>query len=248
MKKLASTALILLFSALFLSCSPRGSQIQVNFAFDKSRASDWKNAYVIWLENEEGQMQHLYVCKRILDGSLTDGEFSLPFWHLNRYDGNDAALKADVDSVTGATKANRDFTVKADIDPALGQKFTLYFEYDQSFQFNDWFPGAPYNMFDQPSVLYKAQIDLSRGAADYTLEPVGFVPMYDSYPDMVLTPADEEAVRNGTKTFARGVLFEEMGYITRARITDGSGNPAFGEIDSVNGALRSVKSITAEVK
>ncbi len=74
-----------------------------------------------------------------------------------------------------------------------------FFQYDQSFQFNDWFPGAPYYIFDQPPVLYRAEIDLSRGAADYSLEPVGFVPMYDSYPDMVLTPADKEAVKTARR-------------------------------------------------
>ena len=238
---------------LILSCTasaaPSQGKIRIDFDFDSRNASNWKNIYVIWLENEEGKIQNLYVCERLLDGSITDYESALPFWHLNRYNSGDEAFREEVDAVTGPTEANRDFSLTAPINESLGENFTLYFEIDQSFNFNDWFPGKAYDMRDQPSVVYAADIDLSDDRTEYDLSLLGFVPMYERsrYGNFSFTTEDQKAYDAGTLTFAKGEIFEEMRYITHGKNTE-KGFISFGPEDRTLSAIRSVAAITATVE
>jgi hypothetical protein len=228
-------------------------EITVTFDFSSEiNPTSYTNIYVIWLENVEGEIQHIYVCQRLLPGAdttITDRDSALPFWHLNRYDASNSDIVADVDAVTGATERNTDFTVSAVIDDRMGDQFTIYFEIDQAFQFNDFFTGSPYQITDQPAVLYSADVDLGSSTTEYTLNPLGFSPMYEYSvyePTLNLTTADQDAVDDGSLIFDEGVLFEEIRYITHALATD-EGVATFGSEDPTNSAIRSVASITATV-
>ena len=225
------------------------AKITVSFDFDGSNASSWLNIYVIWLENSAGEIQNLFVCRRLLDGSITDFRSALPFWQLNRYAGAGKAFRDEVDAVTGPTEANTDFTLTADIRPSLGDRFTLYFEIDQAFNFNDWFPGSAWDMRDQPSVVYAADIDLASGQNRYDLKPLGFVPMYDlnGYGNFTLTTGDRKALETGTLRFARGEIFPDMRYITHGMKRE-NGEISFGEEDRSQSAVRSVAGISAAVE
>ena len=233
--------------------------IRLSFGFDETNATSFNNIYVIWLEGSNGHIQHVYVCDRLLhyfikNGNvtyITDYESALPFWHVNYYDkycdasntaSYDPGILADVDAVTGATNANEDFTVTTTIDDSLGDHFTIYFELDESFEFNNAFPGKPYNMHDQPAVLFKKEIDLNNiDPNGYTLDPVGFTPMYDSYPDFIPVTDDAAAYNSSTESFFQtGTLIEKLSYITRSQIEDESGDTIFGTVDLTNSALRAV--------
>ncbi|MBB6479836.1 hypothetical protein [Spirochaeta isovalerica] len=253
--------------------------ITVDFDYQESQYTSYTNIYVIWLENSSGDIQHLYVCERLLpdDGTrtsdyktITDRLSALPFWHLNRYDENDADLmndavfQDDVDAVTGATQRNSDFTVSRAIAERMGNEFTLYLEVDESFEYNEWFPGTKFDMTDQPAVLYSADIDLSSDKTDYTLTPIGFTPMYSyetyyntsfaSYNNnsevtsfFELTADDETARTNGTLSFEKGILFEDMRYITHSRTETASSDYIFGTAAPSESSIRSISGITAAI-
>ncbi len=246
--KIRITTFLLLAMLFVSSCTSADSaqgNITVDFDFDASVASSWKNIYVIWLENSAGEIQNLYVCKRLLDGSITDYRSALPYWQLNRYNGADKKFLDEVDAVTGPTEANKDFSLTASISKDLGEKFTVYFEIDQAFDFNDWFPGKAYDMRDQPSVVYSADIDLSKDQKKYELKVLGFVPMYDfsKYGNFKLTTEDQKLKDNGTLSFIKGEIFEEMRYITHSMKRD-NGVISFGTEDKAQSSIRSIAGIS----
>ncbi len=178
----------------------------------------WKNIYVVWIENQESAfLQNIIICRKLIDGGLTGT--ALPYWKFNKYPKSD---KYEIDAVTGATKANTDFTETAKIKDSKIRKFTVYFELDRSFDGNSWFPS------DQPSLLYKADIDLDSPVNEYELKPYGWTP-------------DKDITIN-KKTFLSGDLQKELRYITNLK--SGTG---FGSIDTLNSGTKMVKKITVKV-
>lgn len=238
--------------------------ISIDFDYDSDNETTYSNIYVCWLENSSGEIQHLYVCERLLPydseistsgwKEITDRASALPFWHLNRFDESDddlmnnQNLADDVDAVTGATRSKSDFSVSAEVAARLGKEFTLYFEIDESFEGNDWFTSS--GMPDQPAVLYSAEIDLTGGTENYTLTPGGFTPMYDysSYASTLnLTAADRTALTAGTLGFEKGELFEEMRYITHSRTGSSAEDYAFGNVNTAESAIRCIGGIRASI-
>ncbi|MDC7222000.1 MAG: hypothetical protein PQJ59_18870 [Spirochaetales bacterium] len=209
---------------------PTDPNITLDFDYDNSlNPTSMGNIYVIWLENEAGDIQHLFVSKKLIKGGITDQELALPLWQLSRYKKDNKDMKKDVNAVTAATLSNQDFTITESIDEErLGTSFTLYMEIDQSFQKNDWFTD---DWKDQPAVLYSVQIDLDSAQKEYSLKPIGWTPMYETTVAGVVREV--------------GTLVNDMRFITHSKVDD---TPTFGEEDKNNSAIRSVGSITVTIK
>ena len=154
--------------------------------------------YVIWVENESRTfVQNLYICARVLDGSLTGD--ALPYWALHKKN------HSTVDGLSGATIAP-EFTITRDLSNMVGNRFTIYAEVDHSFDDNDWFNN-------QPALLYAANVDLSNIQSTYTLSPIGWTKMAENrYTNTA-----------GGPTSADGELNTEMRYITNHASDGGFG-------------------------
>lgn len=97
--------------------------------------------------------------------------------------------------------------VKLSEDRALPRQFSIYFEFDFSFNTNDWFPS------NQPATLFKADIDLD-ATGDYALSFVGWTPSSNSGSNgNVLTTARGLALI--ADDINSGDLQTELGYITK---------------------------------
>ena len=140
-------------SALISVPTPAGitgsKKIEIEFAYTTSVNQNYSagNVYIIWLEDKTtGKKQHLFICNKLLYGGITNYTVVLPYWHINRFSSTSDWVdsRSDIDSITGATLAQRSFTFPGDfinrngeslantISNELGDEFTLYFETDQS--------------------------------------------------------------------------------------------------------------------
>jgi hypothetical protein len=186
-----------------------GKSLRLKYAFGAHSGAN--NIYVIWAENpEKGYYQPFYVCKRLLDGSVTGADV-LPFWHLNAYP---KMTRSEVDAVTSATKAKQDFTLDLTLAADAPDSFTLYFETDASFNPNDWFA-------DQPAILYKAEIHFDALASRYSLEFCGWTPHS--------TILGDSRVATGNASLSAGTFQAEKRYITNH--SDATASGGFGAAD-----------------
>lgn len=205
----------------------KGPLVTVNFTYGEDNNSSWPNIYAIWLEKEDGTLiQNLYVCNRLINGSLTNT--ALPFWNKNRYDA------AEVDGVSGATKAKQNFSVSGYLKDSDIGKFRICFESDHSFDGNDWFS-------DQPALLYSALVDRSALASPYTLEFEAWTP----------NEGTQGSLKAEIKDIVVGVkqTLGKLKHITHLRDTD-EDNPdkPFGAADPDRSSTRIVGGITATVE
>jgi len=177
----------------------------------------YPNIYAVWIENSDlSYIQNISVCKKLIHGGLTG--IALPYWKLNKYPLSD---KDEIDAVTGATKANKDFTIQFSLKDPKITRFTVYVEVDRSFDSNDWFK-------DQPALLYSCEIDLQSPVKEYELKPCGWTIDGD--------------LRIDLKTFKSGILQTDLRYITNKK--EGK---SFGDIDTTNRATNMVNKITIKV-
>ncbi len=206
----------------------RGPLVTVDFTYGQDNGSSYSNIYAIWLEKEDGTLiQNLYVCNRLLPGGgLTNT--ALPYWSCNKYDA------AEVDGVSGATEAKKNFTVSGYLkDNDIG-KFRICFESDHSFDPNDWFT-------DQPAILYSALVDRSALASPYTLDFEAWTPNEGTV--NTLSAYIGTLVKGTKQTLGR------LKYITHQK-DESSGNPdkPFGGADPARSSTRIVGDITATVE
>ncbi|HOT61813.1 MAG TPA: cadherin-like beta sandwich domain-containing protein [Treponemataceae bacterium] len=205
-----------------------GPLVTVNFVYGQDNSSTYNNIYAIWLEKEDGTLiQNLYVCNRLLPGGgLTNT--ALPFWNRNRYNA------AEVDGVSGATKAKQNFTVSGYLKDNDIQKFRICFESDHSFDPNDWFS-------DQPALLYSALVDRSAIASPYTLAFEAWTPNEGTIKTLA-------AYVGGELTVGAKQTLDRLKFITHKK-DEAAGNPdkPFGVADPDNSSARIVGSITATV-
>ena len=236
----------------------------LTFAYDHNSnySSMASNIYAVWIENKtSGERQNLFVCKKAPAGSgLTDGSNVLSFWK-NRPFWNSPSNSV-TDAVTSATIAEKDFTLRDDglnvkgvdytydayfgesvidmtVEERMGDQFTIYFEQDQSWVYNAWFTGSGGDShdYDQPSVLYAADIDLTdNSTTEYTLEPVGWTNMYAN------TIIDGLGILTEVGNF-----ISDLRYITHSKSVDIDGNVSFGSENPSQSALRCISSITVTV-
>ncbi|NTW24889.1 MAG: hypothetical protein HGA37_09330 [Lentimicrobium sp.] len=153
----------------------------------------------IWIEDLDGNyIQTLYVAKSIAKGVFAFGDKStgkwqegeiirvaaLPYWSHKRNIKNDLGNYMPKkgfevpDAYTGATPKS-DFTLATRADNEISNKFRIYFEINQSWDWNKhWtntlYPDDPeYKTSSQPAVVYAAVIDPSVKGVAVRLEPVG---------------------------------------------------------------------------
>ena len=178
-----------------------GPVITVNFEFGTAlKPKRHANIYVIWIESKSASfIQNLKVCKRLIDGSLTNT--ALPFWKTNVYP---SSSSSEIDAVTSATQKNCDFTVTKALKDTSIRNFSVFFEIDRSFEPNDWFTN-------QPAVLYSADVNFDDTITTYELKPIGWTP--------------NESTKNAIPNTEMGVLQGEMKYITHHKTNAGFGDP-----------------------
>jgi len=195
----------------------KSGEILLEIKYIQGTKTSYSNIYTIWLENPDlNYIQNLSVCQKLIKGGLTGT--ALPYWKMNRYPLSD---KDEIDAVTGATIADRDFTVTALIKNPEIKKFNIYCEVDRSFDPNDWFK-------DQPAVLYCASVDLNKSVNEYELKPCGWTP--------------NEITENTIANTPMGILQKDMRYIENFKTGAGS-----GDIDVDRRATNMVKKITLKI-
>ena len=157
--------------------------------------------FAIWLEDENGQyLESLFVTEYFAtgifghadagDGSWKAGKgesirpASLPYWsHKRNVISRDSLFVPTpenpvTDAVTGATPAGS-FVMKTSAKQELPQKFTVLFEINQTWDWNDYWTNNKYSDNNdykasaQPSVVYKAEISKSITDEIITLEAIG---------------------------------------------------------------------------
>jgi hypothetical protein len=152
-----------------------------------------------WMEGESGRfLQTLYVNESVAKGYFnyadpSQGKWkpgalirpaSLPVWAHKRgirnARGNFMPTQQNPvpDAFTSATPKG-DFILKSSTSEKLTGKITIFFEVNQSWDWNDYwtnnkFPDDDdYKTSAQPSVIYKVEIDLDNLQPTYFLQPVG---------------------------------------------------------------------------
>lgn len=152
-----------------------------------------------WMEDESGRfIQTLYVNESVAKGYFnyadpSQGKWkpgalirpaSLPVWAHKRgirnAQGNFMPTQENPvpDAFTSATPKG-DFILKSSTEEKLSGKITIFFEVNQSWDWNDYwtnnkFPDDDdYKTSAQPSVIYKVEIDPDNLQEIYYLQPVG---------------------------------------------------------------------------
>lgn len=156
-------------------------------------------AFAVWLEDERGFVETLYVSEGIarsrlskeVDGVETIGEVrrpeALPVWgHRRGIRAADGLYLPDdahpiADAVTGATP-HASWLLRTHASAPRATRATIYLEVNQSFDWNDFysktaFPDDPIyrgsGSVGQPSVVYAATIDPASPQTYYALNVVG---------------------------------------------------------------------------
>ncbi len=173
-----------------------GSQISIEFT--RGPAYNYP-LMAIWVEDEVGNfVQTLYVAESIGKGTFEHGDIStgkwqpgpimrpaaLPYWSHRRGIVNDAGLflpdtKTPIaDAYTGATPIGN-FILNTRVENPNLRKFAVYFEINQSWDWNEFWTNAKYpddNEYKtscQPALVYMADVDLDSEAKTYPMSVIG---------------------------------------------------------------------------
>lgn len=152
-----------------------------------------------WLEDMDGNfIQTIYVNESVAkgyfkyavknSGKWESGEAvrpaALPVWaHSRGIDSGDGHFmptheKPVPDAYTSATP-EADFAVYSRSDETLKGKYKVFFEINQSWDWNDFWTNSKYpedteyKTSSQPSVVYAAEIDFDKPQENYILIPIG---------------------------------------------------------------------------
>lgn len=155
--------------------------------------------FAIWLADETGKyIQTLYVSESVGKGTYLHstrnkgmwqpGEIqrpaTLPYWIHQRNELNEnggllpTPRKPVADAYTGATIKNS-FRLRLTTDRVLTGRYKVYFEINQSWDWNDfWYndkypDDKEYKTSSQPAVVYCADIDTQTPAAVVKFTPIG---------------------------------------------------------------------------
>jgi len=156
-------------------------------------------SFVLWAEDMEGNfIQTLFISKAVgtsiyEHGDPSSGHWepgairrpaSLPYWsHRRGIQAPDGlyvpSLENPVaDAYTGATPPGN-FGVHTRFDKDPPAKFRIYFEINQTWDWNEFWTNnkypddAEYKTSCQPAVVYMAAVNLDEGSSTYTLEAIG---------------------------------------------------------------------------
>lgn len=118
--------------------------------------------YAAWVEDSQGNnLQNLYVCQRVADGSLTGDP--LPVWTTLK-----RPQRSDIDGVAGASQQGGLEVVRT-LELGGVRQFRICFEIDRSLNDNQYFG-------DRPAFTYRSGlIDLDNLQASYSLALEGWM-------------------------------------------------------------------------
>ncbi len=199
-----------------------------DFVFEQGAAGPYGNVYAAWIESGS-YLQNIVVCERVATEDLT-GEV-LPYWSMNkRQASTDLSLATDsqgnyVDGITAASVFGSDFTKTFTLRDASVRQFRVYFEFDNSSVYNDWFYAThasddypAYYVEDQPAILYWADVDLDASAAtEFELTLHAWTPN-----------ADTPRILPASVTMVNGTPVGETRYITHHKNGADFGDPYSG--------------------
>jgi hypothetical protein len=174
----------------------KGPSVIISF---KEGPAHFHPLMAIWAEDINGNfIQTLFVAKSIGKGVFEHGDASegkwkpgevrrpaaLPVWSHKR------GIKAEdglyipspkmpvADAYTGSTPP-QDFVLKTKFDQEPPEKFNIFFEINQPWDFNEYwtnnkFPGNDeYKTSCQPSLIYKAEINRQNPKSEYFMQVIG---------------------------------------------------------------------------
>ncbi len=121
-------------------------------------------AYVIWIEADDDFYKSVFIGTKVFADRYTSSDslqgVALPYWQFNKSD-------PDVDTVSGATDKTSDIVTESVNLSDLPAQFSVYFEIDHSWDSNSYFG-------DQPSILYRIDIDTGSGDTFFNSTLVGW--------------------------------------------------------------------------
>jgi len=183
---------------LYFETNVEGEGLSLEIEFRKGK-SHYFPLMAVWIEDTLGNyIQTLYVAGSIATGVFGHGDAStgkwmpgeirrpaaLPFWgHQRGVQAEDGLYLPSPsspvpDAYTGATPTGS-FVINTKTDNPLGKPFYVFFEINQSWDWNaywtnDKFPGdMQYRSSAQPALVYNTLVDLSGSKDEYIMEPVG---------------------------------------------------------------------------
>ena len=180
------------------STNVAGSGLELQIEFQRGEKHNHP-LMAVWVENESGEyLQTLYVAKSLAKGIFGHGDAStgkwlpgeirrpaaLPVWSHSRGIQEEDGLfiptsKTPIpDAYTGATP-QKSFILNTRLDKSGQDKFYVLFEINQTWDWNEYWHNnrypddEDYKASCQPSLVYKALVDLNDETDKYTLEVVG---------------------------------------------------------------------------
>ncbi len=210
--------------------------IKITFDFGIND-SGYNNIYTIWAENPaHSYHQPMRLGDKLLglhpedreegDTTIQISGVGTAYWQYkyNMFIAVDVdtntELGRDIDAVSSATPQQTDdpdgdgplnagdFITGATLKTSTPAQFTLYFEYNHSRDYNEWFPEG-INASGQPAALYAVDIDLADPKNAYQLVFIGWTPRYEITPGMSVT--------YGLPILSPGELCRETRYITHEK-------------------------------
>jgi hypothetical protein len=175
-----------------------GSGPVISFEFRKGPSYNHPS-FVLWAEDMQGKfIQTLFITKAVgtsvyehgkaSSGHWEPGEIrrpaSLPYWsHRRGIKSPDGlyvpSLENPVsDTYTGATPAG-DFRIRARFDKDPPEKFRIYFEVNQTWDWNEFWTNNMYPDDDeyktscQPALVYMCELDFENPRTEYSMRVIG---------------------------------------------------------------------------
>ena len=209
---------------------PSSPTLTLDFVYGEDGTSSYGNIYVAWIEDMEGAViQNLCICRKLLDDmeppSTVLTNTALPYWNEFKYD------PSQIDGVSGATIAKKDFSVTGTLKDPSVTKFKVCFETDRSFDKNDWFG-------DQPALLYSTVVDLDNPQTSYDLTLEAWTPNEGTL----------EALKNYVGTLPFGSRQTDTRFITHKKAASTPPDYAFGAEDRDQSSTCFVRSVTVKVE
>lgn len=181
-----------------ISMNEDGQGQEISLSFTRGETHNHP-LMAVWIEDEKGiYLQTLYVAESLGKGIFGHGDAStgkwlpgeirrpaaLPVWSHSR-----GIQEADglyvptsktpvADAYTGSTPPGS-FILTAHLDQAVSGKFSVLFEINQTWDWNEYwhnnrFPdNDEYKTSCQPSLVYRAEVDMDDGISEYNLELIG---------------------------------------------------------------------------
>lgn len=181
-----------------ISSNPQGLGPAIDIEMTKGKGHNHP-LMAIWIETIEGQfIQTLYVAESIGKGVFQHGDASrgfwkpgeiqrpaaLPYWAHKRGIKNENGLYLPTptnpvpDAYTGPTPG-QSFILHTKLDEPGLKKFNLYFEINQTWDWNEYWTNNKFPEDDeyksscQPAVVYYTSIDLEISNEEYVMEFLG---------------------------------------------------------------------------